>query len=72
VEELGSLKEGTRADITVIDPREKEVVATFVKGEMVAFAGRIIRKGYGAGGWVTRCGILDETGIGDLARVKYV
>jgi len=72
VEELGSLKEGTRADIVAIDPLEKEAVATLVRGEMVAFGGRIIRKGYGAGGWVSRFAILNKTGVGDLAQVKYL
>ena len=68
--ELGSLGEGTRADIVVINPIEREVVYTFVAGEMVAFEGRIIRKSYGAGGWVTRFGIIPQMGVGELTRVK--
>jgi imidazolonepropionase-like amidohydrolase len=42
VKELGSLAEGSSADIAVINPLEKEVVYTFVIGQMVAFEGRII------------------------------
>jgi dihydroorotase len=70
IKELGSLSEGSRADIAVINPLEKEVVCTFVKGQMVAFEGRVIRRGYGAGGWVTRFAVLDQMGVGDLTRVR--
>lgn len=70
LKELGSLCEGTRADIAVINPIEREVVYTFVNGEMVAFEGRVIRKGYGAGGWVTRFGIIPEMGVGELTRIR--
>lgn len=70
VNELGSLAEGSRADIAVINPLEKEVVYTFVNGEMVAFEGRIIKKGYGAGGYVTRFGILPCMGVGEVTRIK--
>jgi len=68
--ELGSLREGTRADIAIINPMEREVVYTFVNGEMVAFEGRVIRKSYGAGGWVTRFGIIPQMGVGDLTRIR--
>jgi hypothetical protein len=71
LKELGSLCEGTRADIAVINPVEREVVYTFVNGEMVAFEGRVIRKGYGAGGWVTRFGIIPHMGVGDLTRIRW-
>ena len=71
VKDLGSLCQGTRADIAVINPVEREVVYTFVNGEMVAFEGRVIRKGYGAGGWVTRLGIIPEMGVGDITRIRW-
>jgi predicted amidohydrolase len=70
VKELGSLAEGSRADIAIINPLEKEVVYTFVNGVMVAFEGRIIKKGYGAGGFVTRFGILPQMGVGEVTRIK--
>ena len=70
LKELGSLCEGTRADVAVVNPIEREAVYTFVNGEMVAFEGRVIRKGYGAGGWVTRFGIIPQMGVGDLTRIK--
>ena len=38
---------------------------------MVAFEGRVIKKGYGAGGWVTRFGILEQMGVGEVTRIKY-
>jgi len=72
LKELGSLAEGSRADIAVINPLEREVVYTFVNGEMVAFEGRIIKKGYGAGGFVTRFGILPGMGVGEVTRIKRV
>jgi cytosine/adenosine deaminase-related metal-dependent hydrolase len=72
VKELGSLAEGSRADIAVINPLEKEVVYTFVNGEMVAFEGRSIKRGYGAGGFVTRFGILPGMGVGEVTRLKRV
>ena len=72
LKELGSLAEGSRADIAVINPLEKEVVYTFVNGAMVAFEGRIIKKGYGAGGFVTRFGILPGMGVGEVTRIKRV
>ncbi|MBW2065512.1 MAG: amidohydrolase family protein [Deltaproteobacteria bacterium] len=71
IKELGSLSEGSRADIAVVNPLEKEVVYTFVRGQMVAFEGRVIKKGYGAGGWVTRFGILEQMGVGEVTRIKY-
>ena len=49
---------------------EGEVVYTFVNGEMVAFEGVVIRKGYGAGGWVTRSGTIPRRGVGDLTRIR--
>jgi dihydroorotase len=70
--ELGSLQAGTRADVIVVNPDEREVVFTFVGGTMVAIEGRIIRSGYGAGGWVTRLGILPTVGVGEMALGKVV
>ncbi|MEW5783943.1 MAG: amidohydrolase family protein [Bacillota bacterium] len=67
--ELGSLAPGSRADLICVNPLEKEVAYTFVYGEMVAFEGRVVTTGYGSGGWVTRLGIFQRTGLGDLSRL---
>ena len=65
-EELGHLAPGARANVTVIDWTDKRATHTIVDGELVAFEGRPIRRAGGAGGWVTRLGILPRTGVGDL------
>jgi hypothetical protein len=65
-EELGHLGLGARADVTVIDWRDKSATFTIVSGEVAAFEGRPIRRANGLGGWVTRLGILERTGVGEL------
>ena len=42
-----------------------------VDGVMAAMANRPVREANGAGGWVTKFGILDRTGVGDLAAFAY-
>lgn len=71
VKEIGSLSPGSRADVTIVDPLEKEACATVVNGQIVSFEGRLIRSGYGAGGLLTRKGILDGTGLGYSNIIKY-
>jgi len=71
VEKLGTLKPGARANVTIIHPAEKRQVYTIVNGQIVAFEKRIVRRGYGAGGWVTTRGILQYTGVGDLTLGGY-
>jgi len=66
-QEVGHLGVGARANVTVIDWRDKAASLTIVGGEIAAFEGRAVRRADGLGGWVTRLGILDRTGIGDLA-----
>jgi hypothetical protein len=43
----------------------------FVNGVMAAMENRPVREANGAGGWVTKFGILDRTGVGDLAAFAY-
>jgi len=38
---------------------------------MAAMEKRPVRAANGAGGWVTKFGILDRTGVGDLAAFSY-
>jgi hypothetical protein len=69
--ELGHLGEGARANVTVVDPLDKLPTFVFVNGVMAAMENRPIREANGAGGWVTKFGILDRTGVGDLAAFSY-
>lgn len=71
-QELGHLGVGARANITVVRPEDKFAVYTFVNGVLAGFENRPIREANGAGGWVTKFGILDRTGVGDLAPFGYV
>jgi len=70
--ELGHLGVGARANITVVDKDDKLATYTFVNGVMAAFENRVVRESNGAGGWVSKWGILDRTGVGDLAAFGYV
>lgn len=69
--ELGHLGEGARANVTVVDPLDKLPTFVFVNGVMAAMENRPIREANGAGGWVTKFGILDRTGVGDLAAFSH-
>ena len=66
-EEVGHLGVGARANVTVIDPKDKMATYVIVRGEIAAFEGRAVRRANGLGGWVTRLGIIERTGVGDLA-----
>lgn len=69
--ELGHLGEGARANVTVVDPLDKRPTFTFVNGVMAAMENRPVREANGAGGWVTKYGILDRTGVGDFPAFSY-
>ena len=69
--ELGHLGVDARANITVVDPLDKLPTFTFVNGVMAAIENRPVREANGAGGWVTKFGILDRTGVGDMAAFYY-
>ncbi|MGB3632794.1 MAG: amidohydrolase family protein [Rubrobacteraceae bacterium] len=69
--ELGHLGEGARANVTVVDPLDKRPTFTFVNGIMAAMENRPVRSANGAGGWVTKYGILDRTGVGDFSAFAY-
>jgi len=69
--ELGHLGKGARANITVMNKKSKMATMTLVNGTVASLEGRDIREAYGSGGWVTRFGILDRTGVGDLAIWGY-
>jgi len=71
VRELGHLGTGARANVTVVDPLDKLPTFTFVNGAMAAMENRPVREASGAGGWVTKFGILERTGVGDFAAFNY-
>ena len=70
-EKTGHLGPGALASITVVEPDRKRAVYTIVNGEIVSFESRLVRRGSGAGGWVSRFGMLRRTGVGDLAMTAY-
>lgn len=65
--ELGHLGEGARANIVVVDPRDKSATYTFVNGILAGFEKRVVRRANGAGGWVCKFGLLERLGVGDLS-----
>ena len=66
-EKMGNLGAGALANVTVVDPDDKLATYTIVNGEIVSFENRLVRRGNGAGGWVSRFGMVRRTGVGDLA-----
>lgn len=71
IEEVGHLGEGALANITVLSKEYKKAHYTIVNGEITAFEGRIVRRGLGAGGLVSRFGMVKRTGVGDMAMYSY-
>jgi hypothetical protein len=71
IRELGHLGAGAKANVTVADPLDKPPTFTFVNGVMAAMENRSVREANGAGGWVTKFGILERTGVGDFAAFGY-
>jgi hypothetical protein len=65
--ELGHLGEGARANIVIVDPRDKSATYTFVNGILAGFENRVGRRANGAGGWVCKFGLLERLGVGDLS-----
>ena len=70
-EKCGHIGAGALANITVIDPDDKLATYTIVNGNIVSFENRIVRRNSGAGGWISKFGMLRKTGIGDLAAFGY-
>lgn len=65
-EKLGHLGAGARANATVVNPATGTAVYTLVNGRAVAFEGRLVRRGYGAGHWVCAKGEVPRVGAGDI------
>ena len=70
-QKLGHLGVGALANVTVISESDKLATYTLVNGQIVAFENRAVRRNSGAGGWVSKYGILKRTGVGDLAMFSY-
>jgi hypothetical protein len=70
-EKTGHLGSGALGNVTVINRDEKRAIWTLVNGEIVAFESRSVRRGAGAGGWVSRWGMVRRTGVGDLVAFDY-
>lgn len=70
-EAVGHLGEGALANVTVIDEKDKLATLTLVNGQLAAFENRVVRRGNGAGGWVSKYGMVKRTGIGDLVTHSF-
>ena len=48
-----------RANITIVDKDDKLATYTFVNGVMAGMENRLVRETNGAGGWVSKFGVLE-------------
>ena len=71
-EKTGHLEVGALANIAVVDTDDKLATYTIVNGQIVSFEHRIVRRHTGAGGWVSKFGMVRKTGVGDLAMYAQV
>lgn len=69
--EVGHLGVGALANVTIIDKDDKLATYTIVNGEVVSFENRAIRRGNGAGGWVSKFGMVKNLGTGDLTTHSF-
>ncbi|WP_313233081.1 amidohydrolase family protein [Tissierella praeacuta] len=70
-EKIGHLGKGALANITVINREVKTAVYTIVNGQVVGFENRAVRRGSGAGGFVSKFGMVKRIGVGDLVMFSY-
>ncbi|NLW22210.1 MAG: amidohydrolase family protein [Tissierellia bacterium] len=70
-EKVGHLGKGALANVTVIKRETKSAVYTIVNGEIVGFESRAVRRGSGAGGFVSKFGMVKRIGVGDLVMFSY-
>ncbi|MGM0470966.1 MAG: amidohydrolase family protein [Bacillota bacterium] len=71
-EKVGNLGVGALANITVIDQVDKLATYTMVNGQLVGFENRTVRRGNGAGGWISKFGKVERMGVGDLVTFSYL
>lgn len=65
-EKTGHLGAGALANIVTVDAQDKLCCHAIVNGEIVAFENRLVPRGIGAGGFMTRLGMVKRTGVGDM------
>ncbi len=70
-EKTGHLGKGALANITVINRDVKSMVFTIVNGKVVGFAQRAVRRGSGAGGFVSKFGMVNKIGVGDITMFSF-
>lgn len=70
-EKIGHLGKGALANITIINSDVKSAVYTIVNGEVVGFENRSVRRGSGAGGFISKFGMVKRVGVGDLVMFSY-
>ena len=63
---VGNLGIGALANVTIVDADDKLATYTIVNGEIVSFENRAVRRNCGAGGWVSKYGMVRKTGVGEL------
>lgn len=68
---VGHLGKGALGNVAIVDPHDKLATYTIVNGTIVSFENRAVRRGSGAGGWISRFGMLRKTGVGELAMFAY-
>jgi dihydroorotase len=68
--EVGHLGPGAYADITVADRKSNYCIFTIVNGVISAIEQRAVRSANG-GKWVSKWGLIPNTGIGDLVLFGY-
>lgn len=71
MEKIGHLGKGALANVTVINTNVKFAAYTIVNGEIVGFEDRAVRRGSGAGGFVSKFGMVKRMGVGDLVMFSY-
>ncbi|GFN36814.1 amidohydrolase family protein [Tepidimicrobium xylanilyticum] len=71
IEKVGHLGKGALANVTVINREVKSAAYTIVNGEIVGFESRAVRRGSGAGGFVSKFGMVKRIGVGDLVMFSY-
>lgn len=69
---IGHLGKSALANVTIINRKDKEARYTIVNGEIVAFEGRPVRRGSGAGGYISKFGMVKRTGVGELPLISYM
>lgn len=70
-EKTGHLGAGALANVTIVDEADKLATYTIVNGEIVSFENRAVRRNCGAGGWVSKFGMVRKTGVGELVMFSY-